>query len=206
MGDYHHFVEDAWFMRKESTILVPMLQKKLQAAPRASSTEGKALGVILSFAGNVDGDMIPHLLSLAERSLSHAGGSRKEIKRVMSVLIETIQNVIHHGFIDEHGENSVFLTLENTPVGYQLHCGNLMDTEASVELGQRIGNLNNLTHAELRKAYIDVLCQGEQNPERGNAGLGLLSIAKRTEGPIEYLVEPHHNELNLVTLTCTIKR
>lgn len=184
---------------------MPMLQKKLRV-PLASYTEGKALGVVLSFAGNVDGDMIPHLLSLAERSLSHAGGSRIEIKRVMSVLIETIQNVIHHGFIDEHGENSVFLTLENTPVGYQLHCGNLMDTVASEELGQRIGNLNNLTHAELRKAYIDVLCQGEQNPERGNAGLGLLSIAKRTEGPIEYLVEPHHDELNLVTLTCTIKR
>ena len=80
-----------------------------------------------------------------------------------------------------------------------------MDGSSAEELGQHIGDLNNMSKAELRKAYIDVLCQGEQHPERGNAGLGLLSIAKRTDGPIEFLVEPHPSELELITLTMTIK-
>jgi hypothetical protein len=207
VDDYRQFVDTSInSMRKGSHTLVPLLQQRLHAPTRPSDLAGTSFGVVLSFAGNVDGDMIPHLISLAERSLCHAGGTRKEIKRVMAVLIEAVQNVIHHGHIDEQGENSVFLTLENTPLGYQLHCGNLMDSFASEELGTRIGDLNNLSHADLRKAYIDVLCQGEQHPERGNAGLGLISIAKRTEGPIEYLVEPHESGLNLVTLTTTIKR
>ena len=191
--------------RKTHLSLVPLLQQRLHAPAKPPAGPGAAFGVLLSFAGNVDGELIPHLIQMAERTLVHAGGARREIKRTMSVLIETVQNVIHHGHIDDRGDCAVFLTLENTPLGYQLHCGNLMDGSSAEELGQRIGDLNNMSKAELRKAYIDVLCQGEQHHERGNAGLGLLSIAKRTDGPIEFLVEPHPSELELVTLTMTIK-
>jgi len=207
MEHYRQFVDTYIQMTRKGHIsLVPLLQQRLHAPAKPPTSAGRAYGVILSFAGIVDGDMSAHLLHMAERALTHTGASRREIKRAMSVLIETVQNVIHHGYIDEDGESSLFLTLENTPLGIQLHCGNMMDHPTAQELGQRIGDLNNLSHAELRKSYIDVLCQGEQHPERGNAGLGLISIAKRTEGPIEYLVEPHESGLQLVTLTSTIKR
>lgn len=192
--------------RKVQLSLVPLLQQRLHAPATPRAQAGSQYGVLLSFAGHVDGDMIPHLIQLAERSMTHTGAARGEIKRVMAVVIETVQNVIHHGHMDDHGDCSVFLTLEHTPLGFQLHCGNLMDSESAEELGSRIGDLNNQSHAELRKAYIEVLCQGDQNPERGNAGLGLISIAKRTEGPIEFLVEPHPSGLQLVTLTSTVKR
>jgi len=207
MENYRLFVDDFKRMtRKASISLVPLLQQRLQAPAMPKAQAGSAFGVVLSFAGTVDGDMIPHLIQLAERALSQIGSSRKETKRAMEVLIEAVQNVIHHGHIDEHGDSSVFLTVEHTPLGIQLHCGNLMDESSAHDLGGRIGHLNNLSHAELRKAYIDVLCQGDQNPERGNAGLGLISMAKRTEGPVEFLIEPHASGLQLVTLTSTIKR
>lgn len=192
--------------RKGHLSLLPLLQQRLHGPASQQANAGSSFGVVLSFAGAVDGDMIPHLVQLAERSLGQLGTSRKETKRAMSVLIETVQNVIHHGHIDERGDNSVFLTLEHTPLGIQLHCGNLMDAAAASDLGERIGRLNNHSHAELRKVYIDVLCQGEQHPDRGNAGLGLISIAKRSEGPIEFLIEPHPSGLKLVTLTSTVKR
>lgn len=207
MENYRLFVDDFKRMtRKASISLVPLLQQRLHAPAMPKAQAGSAFGVVLSFAGTVDGDMIPHLIQLAERALSQIGSSRKETKRAMAVLIEAVQNVIHHGHIDEHGDSSVFLTVEHTPLGIQLHCGNLMDESSARDLGERIGHLNNLSHAELRKAYIDVLCQGDQNPERGNAGLGLISMAKRTEGPVEFLIEPHASGLLLVTLTSTIKR
>ena len=192
--------------RKGQMSLVPLLQQRLHAPARPSAQAGTSFGVAMSYAGLADGDMIPNLIQMAEGSLSHTGVGRKEIKRAMTVLIEMVQNVIHHGHIDEKGESAVFLTVENTPLGLQLHCGNLMDSITAEELGARVGDLNNLSHAELRKAYIDVLCQGEQHPERGNAGLGLIGIAKRTEGPIEFLSEAHSSGLQLVTLTSTIKR
>ena len=79
------------------------------------------------------------------------------------------------------------------------------DDEASM-LSNRIAELNNLSHAELRKLYIEVLCDGPQESHRGNAGLGLISIAKRASGPIEFLQELHSSGLTLVTLTTTVRR
>ena len=52
------------------------------------------------YSGLVDAGMIPHLVQLAERACTTASRTRKESKRAMAVLIESVQNVIHHGHID----------------------------------------------------------------------------------------------------------
>lgn len=193
--------------RHDHPSMLPSLHRRLNAIDE-NLAEGKAgeFGVILSYTGLVDLEMIPHFIQLAERALHHSTRTRKEVKRAMAVLIESLQNVIHHGHIDEQGESALFLTMENTPLGYQLHCGNLMNDDDADMLNGRISELNNLSHAELRKLYIDVLCDGPQDVARGNAGLGLISIAKRAEGPIEFLQEPHPSGLTLVTLTTTVRR
>lgn len=182
--------------------LMPVLQERLAARECASNG-----GVLFSFTGAVDADMIPHLIPMVERSLNHSGGSRKEVKRVMNVVIESVQNVLHHGYIDDEGEILLYLTVEQTPLGFQVHCGNLMEQEACDVLCDRVAEVNSMDHALLRKTYIDVLCAGEADALRGNAGLGLISMAKRAAGPLEYLVENHSEcGLQLFTLTTTIKR
>jgi len=191
--------------RSNHISLLPSLRARLvrdvpDAQPHASS-----MGVLLSYAGLVDGDVIPHLVQLAERALHRSPRTRKEVKRAAFVLIEAVQNVLHHGHIDDQGETTLYLTLENTPLGYQLHCGNLMEKEDADTLTNRLGDLNNLSRSELRKAYIDALCLGPQDAQFGNAGLGLISMAKRTAGPIEFETEPHKSGLVLVTLTATIQ-
>ncbi|HAY57215.1 MAG TPA: hypothetical protein DCX49_07225 [Flavobacteriales bacterium] len=182
--------------------LMPVLQERLAARECASNG-----GVLFSFTGAVDADMIPHLIPMVERSLNHSGGSRKEVKRVMNVVIESVQNVLHHGYIDDEGEILLYLTVEQTPLGFQVHCGNLMEQEACDVLCDRVAEVNGMDRALLRKTYIDVLCAGEADALRGNAGLGLISMAKRAAGPLEYLVENHSEcGLQLFTLTTTIKR
>ena len=182
--------------------LMPVLQERLAARECASNG-----GVLFSFTGAVDADMIPHLIPMVERSLNHSGGSRKEVKRVMNVVIESVQNVLHHGYIDDDGEILLYLTVEQTPLGFQVHCGNLMEQEACDVLCDRVAEVNGMDRALLRKTYIDVLCAGEADALRGNAGLGLISMAKRAAGPREYLVENHSEcGLQLFTLTTTIKR
>ena len=182
--------------------LMPVLQERLAARECASNG-----GVLFSFTGAVDADMIPHLIPMVERSLNHSGGSRKEVKRVMNVVIESVQNVLHHGYIDDEGEILLYLTVEQTPLGFQVHCGNLMEQDACDVLCDRVAEVNGMDRALLRKTYIDVLCAGEADALRGNAGLGLISLAKRAAGPLEYLVENHSEcGLQLFTLTTTIKR
>ena len=192
--------------RHDHPSMLPSLHRRLNTIDEIlAEGKGGEFGVILSYTGLVDLEMIPHFIQLAERALHHSTRTRKEVKRAMAVLIESLQNVIHHGHIDEQGESALFLTMENTPLGYQLHCGNLMNDDDADMLNGRISELNNLSHAEL-KLYIDVLCDGPQDAARGNAGLGLISIAKRAAGPIEFLQEPHPSGLTLVTLTTTVRR
>ena len=105
----------------------------------------------------------------------------------MAVFIESVQNVIHHGHIDERGDITLYLTLENTPLGYQLHLRKLDGGGHGRTIDQRIGELNNLSHSELRKAYIDVLCARPATRAFGNAGLGVdLHRQTRRHGPIEF--------------------
>lgn len=197
MEHYRPFVDDCTQMtRKGSISLVPMLQQRLHAPAMPHAQAGSAYGVVLSFAGTVDGDMIPHLIQLAERALSQTASSRKETKRAMAVLIEAVQNVIHHGHIDEHGDSSVFLTIEHTPLGIQLHCGNLMDETSARELGERIGHLNNLSHAELRKAYIDVLCRENSIPNAAMPVLASSAWPNVRKAPWSFSSSPTQAECN----------
>jgi len=192
---------------RRHTALLSSLQQRLQASPLCETTAGRAssFGVMMSYTGTVDGDMIHHLVQLAERSLSHSGSSRKEVKRVLYVLIEAVQNVLHHGHIDNKGEIVLYLTVEHTPLGTQVHCGNLIDKETAKELSERLGELNAMDHAALRRSYVDALCQGTIDSMRGNAGLGLISMAKRSKGPIEFQSHPHDDELDIFQLTVTIR-
>jgi hypothetical protein len=64
--------------------------------------------------------------------------------------------------------------------------------------------VNGMTHDELRKAYVETLCQGELSM-RGGAGLGLISMAKKAEGALNYQFEEHGNQLFLFTLGVLVK-
>lgn len=180
--------------------LVADMQQKL----RERSVRTDAGGVLLTYTGNLDSAVTEALLILAERSVLTTGGTRKQSRRIGNVLIEALQNVIRHGWIDADGENQLFLTLELTPLGYQIHTGNLVDFEMAAELRERIAHVNGMTHDELRKAYVETLCQGELSM-RGGAGLGLISMAKKAEGALNYQFEEHGNQLFLFTLGVLVK-
>ena len=95
--------------------LLPSLRERLRrdsAVPASPSSSG--MGVLLSYTGLVDGDMIAHLVQLAERALHHSPRTRKEVKRATFVLIEAVQTC-STGHIDERGDITLYLTLENTP-------------------------------------------------------------------------------------------
>ena len=180
--------------------LVADMQQKLRDGSNYTDTGG----VLLTYTGNLDSVVTDALLILAERSVLTTGGTRKQARRIGNVLIEALQNVIRHGWIDSEGENQLFLTLELTPVGYQIHTGNLVDFEMAAELRERIAQVNGMSHEELRKAYVETLCQGELSL-RGGAGLGLISMAKKAEGTLNYQFDEQGNKLFLFTLGVLVK-
>ncbi len=176
------------------------MQQRLQG--RADSSSG--MGILVSYAGNLAGGTSEALLALSEQAVLSAGSPMKRSRRVGHVLIEALQNVSRHGWVDAQGETPFFLTLEQTPLGFQIQTGNIVDFDMASELRERLASVNGMNRDELRKAYVETLCEGELS-DRGGAGLGLLSMAKRSEGPLNYQFTECGSELFLFTLAVLVR-
>ena len=161
-------------------------------------------GVVMNYTGFLNDASLTGLLSLSEQAIQSTSMQRKITRRVVSVLIECLQNVSRHGHFDEHGDIHIYLTIESTPLGFHVQCGNWVDFDMAARLRERLAKVNGLSHQELRRKYVETLANGELS-ERGGAGLGLLSIAKKSQGPLNYEFSERGDDLFLFTLGVLVK-
>jgi hypothetical protein len=183
----------------KSSLLFSELQETLHA-----KTEGDDRGVLLSFSGELTQDSTDAIMLLAENALKTKGAKRKEQNRLSGVLIECLQNVSRHGWINDEGELQLFLTIDSTPLGFQIQAGNIVDLEMAATLRAKLSEVNGFTHEELRLRYVECLCNNDWS-EKGGAGLGLLSMAKKSNGPLDYQFLELEDGMYLFTLGILIK-
>ena len=117
------------------------LQSRLHCV---SDTHNNSLGVLVSYTGPLHAQSGDAILLLTESAVTQSGTARKEMKRVCNVLIECIQNVHRHGWIDENGETLLYLTIEHTPVGFQIQCGNIIDLDMAATLRSKLNIVNGM--------------------------------------------------------------
>ena len=182
----------------------PQLLRELQLAFKQQIGVDQDGNILMGYSGELNGNVTDSLLLLTESAVTGAGATRKQMHRIGNVLIECLQTVSRHGGIDDNGKLDLHLTVELTPLGFQIQCGNLVDLEMAAELRSRLSEVNGLTHEELRVRYVDALCQGEFS-QKGGAGLGLLSMAKKTNGPLDYHFKEFKEEMFLFTLAVMVK-
>jgi len=190
-------------MSFEASKNLQILQRELKTVLQKDHGGEDRFGTLLSYIGPVDSSGMEGLLDLAEKSAA-ANGGRTLMKRIGNVLIECLQNVMRHGLIEEDGFTQLYLTLESTPVGYQVQCGNMVDSDMRLHLSERLSDINGMDEDTLRKTYIETLCNGQLS-DKGGAGLGLLSLAKKANGPIDYRFDSQEDGRELFTLIVTIR-
>lgn len=182
----------------------PKLLSELQLSLQGKVETEADGGVLVSYIGIFKNNVTDSLLLLTEQAVLNSGASRKQMRRVGSVLIECLQNVGRHGWVDNSGDIELFLTLEKTPLGFQIQCGNWVDIETAAGLRTRLAEVNSMTHEALRVRYVETLCEGPLS-SRGGAGLGLLSMAKKSNGPMDYHFREEGKDMFLFTLAVMIK-
>lgn len=188
----------------ESPSIHRPLREEMNQRLQAHVGTGASLGLLISFSGNWGASVSDALLVLGEQAVTSTGAPRKRVRRIVHVLIEALQNVARHGWVDSDGNTPFFITMEHTPLGFQIQTGNVVDFDMAAELRERLALVNGMTHEELRKAYVETLCLGELS-DRGGAGLGLLSMAKRSKGPLNYQFSEFESECFLFTLSILVK-
>ena len=159
--------------------------------------------VLISHFGEFSHTKVDQLLKFIESSVLLTGSKRKVMKRICSVTIECLQNITHHAARDESGSQQSFVLLSKHGDQYRLATGNLILQEDSNLIDYRLSELNKLDQKDVRKLYIETLCN-ENFSFKGGAGLGFLTIAKKTKSQIEYALNSVDNRFAYLSMSIAI--
>ncbi len=137
--------------------------------------------VVFEHSGAVHTDLITNMLELVEAH-SHAYGDPVMLrKRLIHVLVEAVDNMHRHalGIL----ANASFALLVRNREGYRFTTGNAVPFATAMLLSRRVEILNAMGAEDLKEHYMKLLAN-ESRSSNGGAGLGLLTLARKSMRPI----------------------
>lgn len=161
--------------------------------------------VLLAYHGDFNQGRIDSVIKLTEGVVLEAGSKRRVMKRICSVLIELLQNISIHGARNLEDNSDSFLLLSANEECFRIVTGNLILRSETGHLEGKIDLLNEMSQTELRKLYVETLCN-ENFSYKGGAGLGFLTVAKKSIAKFNYLIEPIDERFSYFTLEVKLER
>lgn len=149
--------------------------------------------ILLSFKGDLSPELVTALLQLVERKMDVIEKDPKARKRVFNVVMECLQNLYHHNKrpdsdssdpAEQKGRHGVVLIAQQN-AGYSVLTGNFMEGGAVNKMKEHLDRINSMSSDELRELYRTTLNNGKYG-EHGGGGLGMIDIARKSGGKLEY--------------------
>jgi hypothetical protein len=165
--------------------------------------------VILFYKGNVDSDVINHVLDVVENKMVEVNEQSKLRKKVYNVLVESLQNLYHHvdsvpeGFEDQTSEKFGLLQIQKVVSGYKIITGNFVQTENIEKLEEKIKRINRSSHEEIKELYKFIL-NHQRISAKGGGGLGLVDIARKTGNKLDYLFKEYNDKFSFFYLNILV--
>ncbi len=139
---------------------------------------------ILSYRGNVSHEIIKSLLLLTEKKLEIDGTIVSTKKKVFNIMIECLQNISKHSDSASNKKDGLFM-IGKTETQYIVSSGNLISNSKIEDLTSRLSEVNELNKDELSDLYKKMILENRLN-DKGNAGIGIIDMAKKSGGKLEY--------------------
>jgi hypothetical protein len=161
--------------------------------------------VILFYKGNVDSDVINHVLDTVEDKMVEANEQSKLRKKVYNILVESLQNLYHHvdkvpeDFEDQTSEKFGLLVVKKVESGYKIITGNFVNSENIEKLEEKIKRINRSSHEEIKELYKFIL-NHQRISAKGGGGLGLVDIARKTGNKLEYTIKEYNDKYSFFYL------
>ena len=100
------------------------------------------------------------------------------IRKICFLTVEVLQNIIHHS-ADRNGNTYAYFKLIKEVDNYLIKTGNLIKKEDTEKLENKLRSVATISESELKDRIMESL-KHEGFSDKGGAGIGLLSIQKRT--------------------------
>jgi hypothetical protein len=165
--------------------------------------------IILIYKGNVDSDVINHVLDTIEDKMVEVNEQSKLRKKVYNVLVEGLQNLYHHvdrvpeDFEDQTSERFGLLVVKKVEGGYRIITGNFVRIENVEKLEEKIKRINRSSHDEIKELYKFIL-NHQRISAKGGGGLGLVDIARKTGNKLEYSFKTYNDRYSFFYLNILV--
>ena len=158
--------------------------------------ELKANRILFCFVGPIAQSSIEGVGSTLKRNLDleEAGCTAK--MSVFSIFVEQVQNILNYSAeklgesedLDNELRVGVVVVGHEENGDYFIYCGNRIYNDDIVKLTEKIELINKLNKDELKTLYKEYRKKGNEPGSKG-AGLGLIEIARRARGPLNFSFE-----------------
>ncbi len=142
------------------------------------------------YRGNFTENITGNILNLTEAKFVNDLEIINSKKRISYLLIESLQNVIrHHDKIETDNIKSKSLfVIQKTTDSIYITTANIIKNKKVEALEDYLKKISGLSPEELKQEYHKILNNGVIS-EKGGGGLGIVTMARRSDGHIRYRFE-----------------
>lgn len=172
----------------------------------ADQTNGE---LILYYKGNIDSNVINHVLDTVEDKMVKVNEQSRLRKKVYNVLVESLQNLYHHvdsvpeDFEDQSSERYGILVIKKVNDGYKITTGNFVCADKIKVLEEKIKRINRSSHEEIKELYKFIL-NHQKISAKGGGGLGLVDIARKTGNKLGYSFKEYNDKYSFFFLNVLV--
>ena len=163
----------------------------------------KGSKVLVSIKGALSQDIITEFGTMIKSSLSADTNTRK----IFAVFIEMAQNILHYSAErnTSSDEGVGIMTLREKDDSFYLSSGNVVMNQNAERIKSKCEIVNSSNKEELKAMHQDQIRKGRPEGSKG-AGLGLIDIARKVDGPIQCIIDSIDENNSFMTLTVTFKK
>ena len=158
---------------------------------------------ILNYEGPIEFEITEELLQKVKCDLEPHDIRKVLKKRVYNILVECIENILRHKAGDANTSVHPYIKLESDKDAYLITAGNLIEKDEVNDLKSKLDVVVLQNKEQLQKMYEEQINK-EEIPTHNGAGLGILTIALKSNNKIDYGFKTIDNKYSVFELRVTI--
>jgi hypothetical protein len=158
--------------------------------------------LVLSFKGEFNHDLVKAILILTQQHRLDSKGP----SRVFGVIVECLQNICKHGspISKDNDLRSGIILMGKNKGEYIVGVGNFIANDKVDGLRNKYDKVNKMDEEGLRSLQQEILVNSSLT-EEGNAGIGIIYMARKTEGEMKYNFRQVDDKFSFFSLQTRVK-
>lgn len=160
--------------------------------------------VLLSHHGELTQSVISTLEENVESKVAELEIPKGPLKKIFFISVETLQNMLIHGYKSPEGRQYNFFILARNGVKLNVVSANLVSNDSIPALEKQIDTINSFDDEKALKAYYLEHLENNTMSDKGGAGLGFITIGMKSGNKLKMDFQKINDQVSLFTLVSTV--